>query len=100
MTQAIRIKAVGGPEVMAWEDVQLGSPAAGEVHVRHSAVGVNYIDIYHRTGAYPVVRNNSITRRQTPANIRDAVHPGLRRLERHTTLRDDVAKMTPGGLSP
>jgi NADPH2:quinone reductase len=55
MTQAIRIKAVGGPEVMAWEDVQLGSPAAGEVHVRHSAVGVNYIDIYHRTGAYPLL---------------------------------------------
>jgi hypothetical protein len=46
-----------------------------------------------------VVRNNSITRRQAPANIRDAVHPGLMRLERHTTLRDDVAKMAPGGLS-
>ena len=54
MTQAIRMKATGGPEVLTWEDVQLGAPASGEVHVRHNAVGVNYIDIYHRTGAYPL----------------------------------------------
>ena len=54
MTQAIRMNATGGPEVLTWEDVQLGAPAIGEVHVRHNAVGVNYIDVYHRTGAYPL----------------------------------------------
>ena len=54
MTQAIRMNATGGPEVLTWEEVQLGAPAMGEVLVRHNAVGVNYIDIYHRTGAYPL----------------------------------------------
>ena len=43
-----------------------------------------------------VVRNNSVTRRQVSASIRDAVHPRLMQLERHTILRDDVAKIVPG----
>jgi NADPH2:quinone reductase len=54
MAQAIRIHGTGGPEVMHWEEVELGSPKPGEVLVRQTAVGVNYIDVYHRTGAYPL----------------------------------------------
>lgn len=54
MTQAVLIRKTGGPEVMAWEDIFLNAPAPGEVQIRHAAVGVNYIDIYHRTGAYPL----------------------------------------------
>jgi NADPH2:quinone reductase len=54
MTQVIRIHESGGPEVMIWEDVTLNAPAAGEVQIRHAAVGVNYIDIYHRKGDYPL----------------------------------------------
>ncbi len=54
MTKAITIQKVGGPDVMEWNDVQLGAPAPGEVHIRHEAIGVNYIDVYHRTGAYPL----------------------------------------------
>ena len=54
MVRAIRIHKYGGPEVLAWEDVQLGPPGAGEVRVRHRAVGLNYIDTYHRTGLYPM----------------------------------------------
>ncbi len=54
MPHAIRIHQTGGPEVLAWEEVDLPAPAAGEVTVRHHAVGLNYIDTYHRTGLYPV----------------------------------------------
>lgn len=53
MTKAIRIATTGGPEVMQWLDVDVGEPGAGEVRVRHHAVGLNYIDVYFRTGLYP-----------------------------------------------
>ena len=52
MTQAIRIHANGGPEVMRWEDVPTPEPGHGEALVRHAAVGLNYIDVYFRTGLY------------------------------------------------
>ncbi len=52
MTQAIRIHANGGPEVMQWEDVPTPEPGPGEALVRHEAVGLNYIDVYFRTGLY------------------------------------------------
>lgn len=54
MTQAIRIARTGGTEVLAWEEVSLGAPADQELRIRHTAVGFNYIDIYHRTGSYPL----------------------------------------------
>lgn len=52
-TNAIRIHQTGGPEVLAWEEVDLAAPAVGQVLVRHTAVGLNFIDVYHRTGLYP-----------------------------------------------
>jgi NADPH2:quinone reductase len=52
MPHAIRIHANGGPEVLAWEEVALGDPGPGEARVRHTAIGVNYIDTYHRSGLY------------------------------------------------
>ncbi|MCE2979952.1 MAG: quinone oxidoreductase family protein [bacterium] len=52
-TKAIRIQAVGGPEVMSWEEVPLPVPGPGQATVRHHAVGLNYIDVYFRTGLYP-----------------------------------------------
>jgi len=52
MPHAIRIHKTGGPEVMQWEEVPVGNPGAGEVRLRHTAVGVNYIDTYHRSGLY------------------------------------------------
>ncbi len=54
MTKAIRIHETGGPEVLRWEDVEVGQPTAGQVRLRQSACGLNYIDIYGRTGLYPV----------------------------------------------
>ncbi|CAH2600901.1 Quinone oxidoreductase [Rhodovastum atsumiense] len=52
MTKAIRIHAHGGPEVLRWEDVPTPEPGPGEALVRHGAVGLNYIDVYFRTGLY------------------------------------------------
>lgn len=54
MTKAIRIEEVGGPEVMKLFDVEVGDPGPGEARVRHAACGLNYIDVYFRTGLYPL----------------------------------------------
>ncbi len=53
MTHAIQIHATGGPEVLQWEEVAVGEPGPGEVLLRQSAVGLNFIDVYFRTGTYP-----------------------------------------------
>ncbi|GAB3553965.1 quinone oxidoreductase [Noviherbaspirillum agri] len=53
MAKAIRINKVGGPEVMEYVDVEVGEPGPGEARVRQYACGLNYIDVYFRTGAYP-----------------------------------------------
>jgi NADPH2:quinone reductase len=53
MAKAIRIHNYGGPEVMAYEDVPTPQPKAGEVLIRQTAIGLNFIDVYHRTGLYP-----------------------------------------------
>jgi len=52
MPRAIRIHEAGGAEVMRFEDVEVGAPGAGEVQVRHTAIGLNYIDVYDRSGLY------------------------------------------------
>jgi NADPH2:quinone reductase len=54
MVHAIRIHEPGGPDAMRWEEVSVPAPGPGEAHVRHAAVGLNYIDVYHRTGLYPM----------------------------------------------
>lgn len=53
MTHAIRVHDYGGPEVLNWEEVEAGDPAPGEVKIKQTAVGLNYIDVYVRTGLYP-----------------------------------------------
>lgn len=52
--KAIRIHATGGPDAMRWEDVSVGAPGVGQVRLRHTAVGLNYIDVQHRSGGYPM----------------------------------------------
>jgi NADPH:quinone reductase len=54
MPYAIRIHENGGPDVLRWEEVEVGDPGPGEVRVRNTAVGLNYIDTYHRGGLYPM----------------------------------------------
>jgi len=53
MSKVIRLHAYGGPEVLRYEDVEVAAPAPGEVQIRHTAIGLNYIDVYDRTGLYP-----------------------------------------------
>ncbi len=53
MSKAIRIHAFGGPEVMRFEEVEVGQPGPGEVLIDQRAIGLNYLDVYQRTGAYP-----------------------------------------------
>src|SRR5215212_3152405 len=53
MPNAIRIHEPGGPEVMRWEAVEIGDPGPGQVRLRQHAAGLNFIDVYHRTGLYP-----------------------------------------------
>ena len=77
MTKAIRIHETGGPEVLHFEDVEVGEPAAGWVRVRHTAVGVNYIDTYHRSGLYPLGLPSGLG--LEAAGVIDAVGEGVTR---------------------
>jgi NADPH2:quinone reductase len=54
MTKAVRIHETGGPSVMQLETIDLPDPGRGQVRVRHTAIGINFIDTYHRSGVYPV----------------------------------------------
>jgi NADPH2:quinone reductase len=54
MPHVIRIHQNGGPEQMRWEEVTVGDPGPGEVRVRNTAIGLNFIDTYHRSGLYPM----------------------------------------------
>src|SRR5215213_3590135 len=54
MPHAIRVHQTGGPEVLQWEEVAVGDPGPGQVRLRQEAAGLNFIDVYHRTGLYPL----------------------------------------------
>jgi NADPH:quinone reductase len=54
MAKAVRFHKQGGPEVMQFEDVQVGDPGAGQARIRHTAIGVNFVDTYQRSGLYPM----------------------------------------------
>ena len=75
MTHAIRIHEHGGPDVMKWETVVVGKPGDNEILVRHSAVGLNYIDTYHRTGLYKIALPSIIGREG--AGVVEAVGIGV-----------------------
>lgn len=75
MPHAIRIHAHGGPEALRFEEVALSAPGPGEARVRHTAIGVNYIDTYHRTGVYKLTLPSGIG--MEAAGIVEAVGPGV-----------------------
>ena len=76
MSKAIRIHEYGGPEVMRWEDVPTPEPGPGEVLVKHEAVGLNYIDVYVRTGLYKAP-SMPVTPGMEAAGTVTAVGPGV-----------------------
>jgi NADPH:quinone reductase len=75
MTHAIRIHKTGGPEVMTWEEINLPKPGPGEVRIRHTAIGLNYIDTYHRSGLYPLPLPTTIG--SEAAGVVEEVGPGV-----------------------
>jgi NADPH2:quinone reductase len=75
MPNAIRIHQPGGPEVLQWESVAVAEPGPGEARVRHTAVGLNYIDTYHRNGLYKVPLPSGIG--VEAAGVVEAVGPGV-----------------------
>jgi hypothetical protein len=75
MTRTIRIHATGGPEALQLDDVPLPTPGPGEALVRHSAIGVNFIDTYHRSGLYPLPLPSGIG--SEAAGVIEAVGPGV-----------------------
>ncbi len=75
MTKAIRIHETGGPEVLTWQDIQLGEPKSGQVRLKHTAIGLNFIDCYHRSGLYPV--ELPLTLGSEAAGIIEAIGPDV-----------------------
>jgi NADPH:quinone reductase len=75
MTHAIRFHATGGPEVLVWEEINLGKPGPGEARIRHTAVGLNFVDIYYRSGLYPLALPSGLG--GEAAGIVEEVGPGV-----------------------
>ncbi len=74
-SNAIRIHEYGGPEVLEWSEVDVVDPGEGEAQIRHTAVGLNFIDTYHRTGLYPVDLPTGLG--SEASGIIEAVGPGV-----------------------
>ena len=91
MPHAIRIYEIGGPEKMRWEEVQVGSPGPGEVRVRNTAIGLNFIDTYQRSGLYPLPL--PFTLGMESAGVVEAVGPKVKEFK----IGDRVAYAQPIG---
>jgi NADPH2:quinone reductase len=79
MTHAVRIHSFGGPEVLRWEPVDVPEPGAGQVRVRHTAIGLNFIDTYERTGLYQVALPAVLGREA--AGVIEAVGPRVNQVK-------------------
>src|SRR5882762_11483362 len=79
MPKAIRIHQQGGPEVLKWEDVQVGDPGPGEARVRHKACGLNFLDVYQRSGLYKIALPSGMG--NEGAGVVEAVGAGVTQLK-------------------
>ncbi len=75
-SKAIRVERTGGPEALQWADVPVGKPGPGEALVRHTAIGVNFIDVYHRRGLYPLPSLPAVIGLEAAGRV-EAVGPGV-----------------------
>src|SRR5438105_1162521 len=75
MAHAIRFQKAGGPEVLSWQEVPVGKPGQGQVRLRHTAVGLNYIDTYHRNGLYSLPMPSGLG--SEAAGVVEEVGPGV-----------------------
>jgi NADPH2:quinone reductase len=92
MTRAIRFAAFGGPEVLEYREVEVPAPGAGQARVAHRAIGLNFIDVYHRTGLYPLPLPSGLG--GEGAGVVTAVGPGVG----HVAPGDRVAYTAPAPL--
>jgi NADPH2:quinone reductase len=92
MTRAIRFDTFGGPEVLQYREVEVAAPGEGEARVAHRAIGLNFIDVYHRTGLYPLTLPSGLG--GEGAGVVVAVGPGVR----HVAPGDRVAYTAPAPL--
>lgn len=76
MPHALVLSDIGGPENLRWQDVTVGEPGPGEVRLRHTAIGLNFIDVYHRTGLYPLPALPAIIGLEA-AGVVEAIGPGV-----------------------
>src|SRR5688500_2988328 len=91
MAHAIRVHQVGGPEVLQWEKIEVGEPGTEQVKLRQEAAGLNFIDVYHRTGLYP--QPLPFTPGVEGAGVVEAVGEGVE----HVAAGDRVAYAGPIG---
>ena len=91
-THAIRIHKYGGPEVLTWEQVELPEVGPGEALIRHTAIGLNYIDTYHRSGLYPVAEMPAVLGVEA-AGVIEELGPGVE----HVAVGDRVVEGTASG---
>ncbi len=80
MTHAIRIHQPGGPEALSWDEVAVGQPGPGEVRLEQTAVGLNYIDVYHRSGLYPLPQMPAVIGMEAAGRV-EAVGEGVTELQ-------------------
>jgi NADPH:quinone reductase len=92
MTRAIRFDSFGGPEVLDYREVELAAPGEGEARVAHRAIGLNFIDVYHRTGLYPLTLPSGLG--GEGAGVVTVVGPGVT----HVAPGDRVAYTAPAPL--
>ena len=91
--KAIRIEQAGGPEQMQLVDVEVGEPGPGEVRIRHQACGLNYIDIYQRSGVYPLPMPLSLG--MEGAGVIEAVGEGVTHLAAATVRPMPASRPAP-----
>jgi len=80
MAHAIRFEKAGGPDVLSWQQVEVSRPGEGQVRLRHTAVGLNYIDTYHRSGLYQLPMPSGLG--SEGAGVVEEVGPGVAGLSR------------------
>lgn len=81
MTHAIQVHQHGGPEALVFEEVPVGAPSAGEVRIRHTAIGLNYIDVYYRSGVYAAPNGLPLVPGNEAAGVVEALGEGVTGLQ-------------------
>lgn len=94
MVHAVRMHKPGGPEVLHFDAVEVGEPGPGQIRLRQTAIGLNFIDVYHRTGLYPVA-NLPTPIGLEAAGVVEKIGSGVEGLKRATASPTALARLAP-----